>query len=223
MIRILVADSLPLVRNGIRALLEGEADITVVGEAATVAELCTRIAESQPAIAVLGFLIPEMRGFELARQVREHCPEVRIILISAQCNAVCVRKAMECGASGYLRTRCGAKELAKAIRGVSKGETYLSTTLAGVSLDSSDTSAPLDPDRSLTGREREVLEMAGRGMDVQAIAGSLQLRTSTVKVYQDNMRRKLGLRTMSGLLNYAKAQSAKASSVECRYNQRESG
>jgi DNA-binding NarL/FixJ family response regulator len=205
MIRILIADSLPLFRNGVRALLSEEKGLAVVGEATDSSELCTAIAAAQPTIALIGFLLPEVRGFELVRQVHESHPGVRIILISAQSNAMCVRKAMECGASGYLRTRCDAKELAKAIRVVAQGETYLSTALRSLPQHLADASEPADPDRSLTGREREVLELAGRGLDVEAIADALRIRASTVKVYKDNMRRKLGLRTMSGLLNYARA------------------
>jgi DNA-binding NarL/FixJ family response regulator len=217
MIRILIGDSLPLVRNGIRALLSGETGITVVGEAADGSELSTAIDAARPTIAVIGFLLPEVRGFELVRQIHASHPEVRIILISPQCNPVCVRKAMECGASGYLRTRCGAKELAKAIRAVAQGETYLSTALTRLSQHLGDDSEPVDPDRSLTGREREVLGLAGQGLDIKAIAEALSIRASTVKVYQDNMRRKLGLRTMSGLLNYAKARNTKVSADSGRY------
>lgn len=217
MIRILIADSLPLVRNGIRALLSDEKGITVVGEASDGTELCAAIDQARPAIAVIGFLLPEVRGFELVRQVHGSHPEVRIILISPQYNPICVRKAIECGASGYLRTRCGAKELAKAIRVVAQGETYLSTALANLSQHLRDESEPVDPDRSLTGREREVLGLAGQGLDIKAIAEALSIRASTVKVYQDNMRRKLGLRTMSGLLNYAKGKPINVSTDNSRY------
>ena len=217
MIRILIADSLPLVRNGIRALLNEEEGLAVVGEASNGSELCSAIAAARPAIAVIGFLLPEVRGFELVRQVHALHPAVRIILISPQYNPVCVRKAMECGASGYLRTRCGANELAKAIRLAAKGETYLSTALTGVAQQVVEAAEPVDPDRSLTDREREVLELAGRGLDIKAIADALRIRASTVKVYQDNMRRKLGLRTMSGLLNYARGRSINVPALECRY------
>ncbi len=204
MIRILLADSRALVRQGLRVLLEREEDFTVVGEVASGLALCSAVGEARPHVVVLDLVFPEISGLELTRQIREYHPGVRVIILSRYFNAAYVRNALESGASGYLRTRCGAKELAVAVRLVAEGHRYLSPALDNLEIaDEGTNPGPADPYSSLTTRERQVLGLAAHGLNNHAVGSQLQISPRTVEIHRASIRNKLGLRTHKDLRSYA--------------------
>lgn len=206
MITIVLADDHHVVRQGLRSVLEAEADFQVIGEAADGLETVRLTDNLRPDILVLDLMMGGISGLEVSRQVSKHMPKTGIVILSMYSDEAYVLEALKAGAKAYVLKESTAGELVKAIRAAVAGHRYLSSSLSERAIEayiekSRDT--VFDPYDTLTTREREVLHLAAQGCTNADIATRLYISRRTVEVHRANVMRKLGLRTQSQLISYA--------------------
>lgn len=202
MIRVLVADDHPLLRDGLRRLLERQPEMKLVGEAADGAELLERLAEQACDVLVLDLSLPHLRGLELVRAVAERYPALRILIYSVQPEDRLSLHLIEAGAAGYLSKDCGSVELLSAIRAVARGRNYLSEALQQVAArDPMADQRP--PHEHLSVREVEVFQLLIAGRSISQIADELEVQASTVSNHMARIRAKLGVSTNGEVMLYA--------------------
>ncbi len=207
-IRILVADDHELVRQGIRGLLQSEPALRVVGESADGRETITKARKLKPDIAILDIGMPVQDGLEATRQMREAAPETKILILTMHDSDQMVRRVLEAGALGYVLKSDLAKHLIRAVKSVSKGKVYLTPKVSEIVLDgfikSANKSQELgSPQNHLTEREISVVRLLTEGKANKEIAAALQISVRTVETHRARILRKLGLHSLSELLNYA--------------------
>jgi len=203
---ILLADDHHLVRQGLKALLEGEPHFRLVGEAGDGIE-AVRLAERlRPDVLITDVVMPGLNGLEVTRQVTRVVPKTRIVILSMYANDAYVFEALRNGASGYVLKESQASDLVKAIREVAAGRRYLSPPLSERSLEDylrKMQSAPDDPYELLTTREREVLQLVAEGHTSAEIATRLFISPRTAEGHRANLMRKLGLQNHTDLVLFA--------------------
>lgn len=204
-IRVLLADDHAVLRAGIRALLDMEPDIEVVGEAGDGHQAVARVRELKPDIVLMDIGMPGLDGLAATRQIKEAHPQTRILILTQHENKEYVLPALKIGASGYVLKRAEGNELLTAIRAVHAGGTFLDPVIAGVLADDArrDPGAPADPFNALTEREREVLILLAQGKTYRQIAEMLFISAKTVDFHRANILRKLNLASRADLTKYA--------------------
>jgi two-component system response regulator NreC len=205
MIRLVLADDHTVVREGLRALLEGEPDFEVVGQADNGDEAVRIVADLHPDVVVLDVMMGGRSGLDVTRELTERSPATRVLMLSMHDNEAYVLEALRCGAAGYALKQAEAGELERAIREVAAGRRYLSPPLSERVLETYTRRAggAPDPYDSLTGREREVLKLVAEGHTNAAIGQRLCISTRTVETHRAHAMKKLGLRTHVELAVYA--------------------
>jgi len=203
---ILLADDHHIVRQGLKALLEGEPHFRLVGEAGDGIE-AVRLAERlKPDVLVTDVMMPGLNGLEVTRQVTKNLPKTRVVILSMYTDDAYVFEALRYGASGYVLKDSQASDLVKAVREVAAGRRYLSPPLSERSLEvymRKMESAPEDPYELLTTREREVLQMVAEGHTSAEIATRLFISPRTAEGHRANLMRKLGLQNHTDLVLFA--------------------
>lgn len=205
-IRIVLADDHPVVRHGVRGLLQAEPEFVVVGEASNGLETVQLVEKLQPEVLVVDLMIPGVNGLEVIRQIRQRLPLIRIVVLSMHANEPYVLEALRNGAAGYVLKDSSAGDLVLAVRQVLAGQRYLSPPLSERAVEaylqrSRETS--FDPYDALTEREREVLHLAAEGLSNPDVAARLSISPRTVETHRANLMRKLGLKTQTDLIRYA--------------------
>lgn len=208
MITTVLADDHAIVRQGLRALLEGEDGCLIVGEAADGLTAVELIAELQPEIAVLDVQLPDLNGLEVARRVRERAPGTRVIMLSMHGDEPFVQEALRYGVSAYVLKGAATSDLIAAVHAAVAGRRFLSAPLADRAIDAyahgtQDRSPPLDRYDLLTNREREVLQLAAQGMSNAAIGERLSISPRTAETHRTNLLRKLRLKDQGELVRFA--------------------
>jgi DNA-binding NarL/FixJ family response regulator len=193
-ISVLLADAHAILLDGLRALLEAEGDLKVVGRAINGQE-AVRLARLRPDLAIVDIHMPIMNGIEATRRIRETSPSTRILVLSALVSPHHVSLALRAGAGGYLVKGSSGSELVKAVRATIEGKRYLSASLLR-----SAGGAPLD---SLTVREREVLHLIADGKSNAAAASILGLSPRSVETYRARAMQKLGIEDLPTLVKFA--------------------
>jgi len=187
-IRILIVEDQRIVREGLRAVLEDEDEIVIVGEAANGQEAIELFAQLQPDVVLMDLQMPVIDGPEATRRIRELSPDARILVLTTYATDEFIFKALRAGAQGYLLKDASANELLGAIRSIHAGQTLLAPAVAarlvmGVSAGGQE---------SLTPRELEVLTLIGQGRSNGEIAAMLAIAPRTAKVHVQNILSKLG-------------------------------
>ena len=205
MIRVILADDHPVLRQGLRSLLERESDLSIVGEAGDGREALDRVAHLRPDVAVLDLMMPGLGGLEVVRQVRAHHPSTRVVVLSMYANESYVVEALQAGAGGYVLKRATSADLVNAIRAVAGGNRYLSPPLTEQAIEAylARSRPTSDPYALLTTREREVLHLGAEGLTSPQIAQQLSVSPRTVEMHRANLMRKLGLQNQSELVRFA--------------------
>jgi len=203
-IRVFIADDHPIVRRGIRDLLETEPGIEVAGEAQNGQEAVDGVAHTVPDLVLMDLVMPGMDGIEATRRIREQHPAVRVLVLTSFATDDKVFPAIKAGASGYLIKDTGPEDLLRAIRQVHRGETTLHPAIAQMLLQeiSSPSEKPLSQD-PLTAREAEVLKLLARGLNNQEIADALVVSVATVYTHVSNILAKLHLASRTQAALYA--------------------
>lgn len=196
-ISVLLVDDHSLVRLGFRRILEDEADMVIVGEAAN-GEDAVKLAHSlQPRVMVMDCALPGMSGLQATRKILESSPNILILMLSMHTEETLVRQALDAGARGYILKNANDLELGAAVRRVAAGEIVIDAQLAK--------SPPLKGERanSLTERELEVLQLICAGKSNKEIAVDLKLSANTVAVHRANIMDALGIHKTAELVVYA--------------------
>ena len=206
MTTIVLADDHPMVRQGVRTVLESEPDWHVIGETADGTAVLDLVARLKPDILLVDMMLPGLNGIEVTQQVRQQVPQTQVIVFSMHADKAYIREAFGKGALGYVLKESDATELIHAVHEVLTGRRYLSHTLAERAIDSflQDTSdITLELSEMLTARERQVLQFAAQGATNAEIGIWLSISPRTAETHRTNLMRKLSLKTQADLLRYA--------------------
>ncbi len=197
-IRLMIVDDHEVVRLGMRAAFELEADISVVGEASNGAEALAKMSVLDPQVILMDVRMPKMNGIEACREIKSAHPTVSILMITSFTDDEAVFASIMAGASGYLLKNVSRAELLKAIRKVAAGESLLSPNAAQQAKTRMATlvsgTAQL-PGEELTEREREVLALVAKGYTNKQIAEALYVTEKTARNHVSHILDKLGLAT----------------------------
>jgi two-component system response regulator NreC len=205
--RVLIAEDHVIVREGLRALLEAQADIEVVGEATDGEETVIKTKEVQPDIVLMDITMPVMNGLEATRLIKQYSPDVKILVLTMHEGDEYFFEFLYAGASGYFIKGGSSTELISALRAVWHGDVFLYPTMAkkllGDYLQRVGTGSDKESYDGLTNREREILKLIAEGNTNQEIAQLLFLSITTVQTHRAHIMAKLGLRSPTELVKYA--------------------
>ena len=203
-IRVLLADDHTLVRQGLRALLEREADIKIIGEARNGREAVHRAVALKPDIVVMDISMPHLNGLEATQRIAATCPGTRVVALSMHKQEHHVQALLRAGARGYVPKDAPASELLAAVRAVHGGGCYLHPQISSKVVDGYlDGNRPAAPRELLTSREREVLQLVAEGKTNRLIAAELRLSVKTIEAHRARIMTKLKIHNAAGLTRYA--------------------
>jgi DNA-binding NarL/FixJ family response regulator len=206
-ITVLLADDHTVVRAGLRALLEAEEDINVVGESENGREAVRMAKHLQPDVVVMDIAMPSLNGLEATRQVTRESPKSRVLILSSYSNDEYVQQLTDAGATGYLVKQTAAQDLVAAIREVKKGNAFFSPAISKRLLEHFRTMVNRPPGErkstKLTPRELEVLQLVAEGYANKQIAAELFISIKTVEKHREQLMRKLDIHDVAGLTRYA--------------------
>ena len=201
LLRVFLADDHAIFRDGLRALLQRQPGVEVVGEAGDGHEAVTEIERTRPDVVVMDIGMPHLNGLEVTRRVRKRLPRTRVLVLSMYEDPDFVHQILAAGASGYVLKGSASKELLEALAVIRKGQTYVTQQLerhaAAPVRRGADTADPL------TTRERETLQLLAEGNSHAQIAARLHISPKTVETHRRHIGVKLGIRDLAGLVKYA--------------------
>ena len=207
MIRVLIADDHAVLRSGLRRLVDAQADMEAVGEAADGRGAIQQVLEVTPDVVLLDITMPGPRADEVIQQIVTQRPETRVLMLTMHDDPFLARAMLAAGASGYVVKMAGEAELVAAIRAVHAGRTFVDASLAGMltagppangSADRAGTSR-----RRLSRREQEVLELLSQGYTSREIAQRIRVGIKSVETYRRRLAQKLGLKRRTDIIRYA--------------------
>jgi DNA-binding NarL/FixJ family response regulator len=205
-IRVLLAEDHTIVREGLRALLDGRDDIEVVGEAEDGRAAVDSAKGLRPDVVVMDLHLPRIDGVEATRLIRKDSPSTHVLVLSMYGTEEHVRPAIRAGAEGYLLKGSGLADLVAAIRAVAAGNAFFSPEIAKILLEESRRGPNSGGERigaDLTPREREILRMVAEGRSSPEIARELNLSVKTVEGHRGRIMAKLEAKNVAGLVRHA--------------------
>ncbi len=205
MIDVLVADNHPIVRMGIRHVLEEASDIEVIDDVATTTELFEKLKEVTPDVLILEMDIPEINGIATLRKMKKEFPQVKVLIYSGQSEDVYALSTIRAGAFGYLSKTANLDYIITAVRKVADGSMFITNELAQRLAFDEGTKKPRRFFRKLSTREVEVLKLLASGKRNKEVAEGLNLNEKTVSTYKARLMKKLNVDNMVDLLQQAKA------------------
>jgi two-component system response regulator NreC len=198
-IGVVLADDHAVVRGALKALLEGQEDLEVVGEAGSIAEAREIAAERKPRVLVLDVNLPDGLAVDAVPALRAEAPGTAIVLLTMERDLTLARRALDAGASGYLFKDSAHLELIEAVRDAAKGEQHLGPAVAaGLKNDGAPADRPV-----LSPRETDVLKLMALGHTNREIGEQLSLSVRTVETHRAHIQQKLGLSSRPELTRYA--------------------
>ena len=205
-IRLVLADDHTILREGIRALLEDQPDMAVVGEAEDGRQAVQLTHDLRPNVVLMDIAMPLLNGLEATRQIKRDHPEIHVLVLTMHENEEYIHEVLAAGASGYVLKQAAASELVAAIRAVHHGEAVLSPAITRVVIQDylrSEAAQPVVASNELTSREREVLQLIAEGHTSKEIAEMLTLSVKTVQAHRTSLMQKLDLHDRGDLIKYA--------------------
>lgn len=199
--RVLIVDDHPVVRQGIKLMVNAQPDLTVVGEAQTEQDARRLVRELKPDALVVDLSLDQGDGFNVVRDVNAHFPHIRVLVLSMHDEAVYAERLLSQGASGYIMKQAATDQLITALRAVLRGERFMSESLKA-SLAQRDAEEG-DSGSRLSARELQVISLIGQGLGTREIAENLSLSVKTVETHRLTIKRKLALDTNAQLVQYA--------------------
>lgn len=205
-INVLIVDDHPIMRQGIRLLLEQQEDIRVCAEAESLSDAVSAVVEREPDVALLDLSLKDSSGLELVRGIRSRSGEVKILALSMREEPFYAERILRAGASGYVTKEDGTDCLLEAIRTVITGQIYISEKMAARMIrifvgGGNERGIPLI--QNLTDRELEVFELIGQGLSTRLIAKKLHLSVKTIGSHREHIKEKLRLGNTTDLLRQA--------------------
>jgi DNA-binding NarL/FixJ family response regulator len=205
-IRVLLADDHRILREGIRALIDDQEDMEVVGESEDGLGTLKKVAEIHPDVVVMDIAMPLLNGLEATRRIRRDFPGIKVLILTMHENEEYIRQVLAAGALGYVLKDAAARDLLGAIRTVNQGEAVLSPAITRLVIEDYLRWGDIQPEDAtdgLTPREREVLQLIAEGYTNKEIAGILNLSVKTVQSHRTNLMNKLDLHDRGELIKYA--------------------
>ena len=203
-IRLILVDDHRLMRECLRRLIERDSDLDVIGEAENGHQAVKLAKVLKPDVALVDVAMPDMNGVEATCQIKEVCPQTKVVALSMHTDRSYVSRMLCAGACGYLSKDCASQELITALHSVVSGRTYLSPRIASVVVDDyvrqkiSRTTGSL-----LTDREKEVLRLLTEGLSTKDIAEQLQISVRTVETHRSNIMSKANAHSLAELTKFA--------------------
>src|SRR5271170_4687254 len=204
--RVLIVDDHPIVRQGLRRVMENEEDLVVCGEAETARDARIAIRELKPEVVIVDISLKQGDGIELVKDARAHHPQLPILVLSMHDETIYAERMLSAGANGYIMKQAASDQFLISLRRVLDGGIYVSEAVgnnmiqkfaAGGSYISSN---PID---RLSNRELQILHMIGKGMSTRETAQALNLSIKTIESHRQRIKRKLNLATGTQLVQYA--------------------
>lgn len=205
--RLVLADDHDIVRRGLRALLQDEPGIEIVGEASDGREALNLCQTLQPDLAILDIAMPQLNGIEVAAQAIRHNPKLRVIMLSMHAHESYVIRSLTAGAKGYLLKDATEEDLVPAVRAVSQGRSFFSPAISHILAEDYlrylQQSGQEDSYSLLTDREKEILQLLAEGRSNKEVASLLGIGLSTVETHRAKTMQKLALHNTAELVLYA--------------------
>ncbi|GMN05850.1 response regulator transcription factor [Croceitalea sp. MTPC5] len=205
MINVFIADSHPIVRLGIKQVLDSTSDFKVIGDASTTTELFEALEKVSPDVVMLEMDIPEINGIATLRKIKQDFPSTKVLMYSGQSEDVYALSTIRAGAYGYLSKTADVDYIISAIRKVAEGNMFITNELAQRLAFDEGTQKPRRFFRKLSTREVEVLKLLASGKRNKEVAEGLNLNEKTVSTYKARLMRKLNVDNLVDLLQQAKA------------------
>ncbi len=205
--RVLIVDDHPIVRQGLRRMIDPEPDLLVCGEAQSEREARAAIRELDPDAVIVDISLVQGDGLELVRDVHAQRPDLPMLVLSMHDEAIYAGRLLAAGASGYIMKHAASEQLLIALRRVLDGETYVSEALTSKVVPRREgearAGAACDPVERLSNRELQVLSLIGRGLSSREAADMLGVSIKTVESHRQSLKRKLNLLSNVQLLQYS--------------------
>jgi len=197
---LVLADDHVMFRKGVKRIITGVDDFEVIGEANDGLELLDLLKETSPHLIILDISMPNLRGLEATREIKQVYPHIKILLLTMHRKKEFIQQAMAAGADGYLLKEDADTELLKAVKTIREGKKFISSLLSS---ELADLVTPKSQTGSLSLREREVMKLVAEGKSSREIGDLLHISIFTVRRHRENIMRKLNLSNMADLVKYA--------------------
>ncbi len=205
-LRVLLAEDHEMVREGLKALVNAQADMEVVGEAEDGRVAVERAQALQPDVLVMDITMPGLNGLKATERVKQLCPQVKVLTLTRHTDAGFIQQLFAAGATGYVLKQSASAELVRAIRAVASGGNFLDPQITGKVIGgylSQQARVGDDTPGEISGREAEVLRLIAWGHSNKEIAAHLQISVKTVEAHKANTMKKLGLGSRIDIVRYA--------------------
>jgi two-component system response regulator NreC len=208
--KIALVDDHHVFRTGLRAIITGVGNFSVVGEAPDARKAYAMVATTKPDVVILDLMLPDGDGIAVARELRRRTPEARILILTIQNSELLVSRALAAGASGFALKSDEPDEILRGIEAVASGRRYVSAAFGARAAELvahvEDVGESNDPLASLSRREREVCDLVLRGLSNQAVAEALCISIKTVETHRARINQKLGVHSTGQLIRLAAMQ-----------------
>jgi len=203
MIKILIADDHPVVRKGLREIIDETSDMEVADEASNGQEVLAKVFKKDFDVVLLDISMPGRSGLDILKELKSQLPKLAVLVLSIHPEEQYAVQVLKAGASGYLTKKSAPEELVTALRKVSAGGKYVSPSLAEKLASALETGIEKPPHETLSAREYEVMRKIALGKTVTEIARELFLSPKTISTYRSRILEKIGIKNNSELIRYA--------------------
>jgi len=202
-IKIILVDDHQMFRDGVKSVLSDEENIDIVGEVGNGKDLFKLLESTRPDLIITDISMPDISGIEVAKSISENYSDIKILILSMHSNEEFITKALSVGANGYLPKDTAMSELLEAIHTIYKGENYFNKEISDTILKSLRNKSQKNEGKSLTNREKEIIELVVEGLTNKEIAEKLFISIRTVDSHKNNIMQKLNLKSSIELVKYA--------------------
>lgn len=202
MIKILIADDHPIVRKGLKQILEETTEMVVAGEASNAQEVLNKVLKEDFDIVLLDISMPGRSGLEILKEIKTLKPKLKVLILSIHPEEHYAERVLKAGASGYLTKESAPEELISAIRKVAQGRKYISPSFAERLVSTLDAETDKLPHERLSDREFEVLCMIASGKTITEIAEEMALSVKTISTYRSRILQKMNMKNNAELTYY---------------------
>ncbi len=203
MIRLFIADDHPLVRKGLREILQGEGDLKVIGEASNQQELLDGVEKTKPDVLITDLSMPGQGALGFLSELKHNHPKLPVLVLTMHPEERFAIRALRSGASCYLTKDTAPEEIIRAVRTLEKGKKYITGSLAEKLALEIEKDMEKDPHEGLSNREFQIMRALAEGKKVKEIASELSLSIHTVNTYKSRVMEKMNMKTVTELTRYA--------------------